>query len=138
MKCKKLSFLLFCTFILIATCTQLILAQNVQNDEKEVSADFFSETVIQTDNSFVTNQETTLKAENVPQLIGYNEAINMGHTQRLYEKESINSAVFKNKDGTESLYYYDYPIKYIDDNGSIQDVKLDIIEVESNPRHVYN
>lgn len=133
MKCKKLSFLLFCTFILIATCTQLILAQNVQNDEKEVSADFFSETVIQTDNSFVTNQETTLKAENVPQLIGYNEAINMGHTQRLYEKESINSAVFKNKDGTESLYYYDYPIKYIDDNGSIQDVKLDIIEVESNP-----
>ncbi len=47
-------------------------------------------------------------------------------TARLKDKEEdLNTFVFQNADGTETMITYDYPVKYVDD-GHIKDVTLDL------------
>ena len=50
------------------------------------------------------------------------------HLIRLPEEERINSHVYLNRDGTKTMYVYDHPVQYRDDQGKIQDISLDIAD----------
>ncbi len=70
----------------------------------------------------------TLDPATVPEIVGYENAVSRTHIRRLYEEEGnqLNKLVFLNADGTQTAYIYDYPVKFIDADGDIKDVTLDI------------
>ena len=49
-----------------------------------------------------------------------------GHISRCPELETLSSYVFKNADGTRTVYYMDHPVKYLDSNGTVNDINLTI------------
>lgn len=71
-----------------------------------------------------------LEKETVPEIIGYDYAVSKAHVQRLYEEEGddLNRVVFLNADGTQTAYIFDFPVKYIDERGTIKDITLDIAD----------
>lgn len=65
----------------------------------------------------------------VPDAVGMETALSRVHIERLYEEETgLNDAVFLNPDGSKTMYMFDYPIKYIDDDGKIRDITLEIAD----------
>ena len=65
----------------------------------------------------------------VPDAVGMETALSRVHIERLYEEETgLNDAVFLNPDGSKTLYMFDYPIKYIDENGKVRDITLEIAD----------
>ncbi|MBE6947797.1 MAG: DNRLRE domain-containing protein [Ruminococcaceae bacterium] len=76
----------------------------------------------------------TLDASTVPAIINYEEAVANNHIARLYEDEGtdLNKVIFLNIDGTKTMYTFDFPVKYVDDNGIIQDIRLDIVDSAVN------
>lgn len=78
--------------------------------------------------SKLQKEECSLTELDIPSVMSLEEAKAKGHVKRLREIEPDDfSVVFLNRDGTESLYYYDEPVKYKDLNGNILDKRLDII-----------
>lgn len=71
-----------------------------------------------------------LDRETVPEIIGYDYAVSKTHVQRLYQEENddLNRVVFLNADGTQTAYIFDFPVKYIDEKGTIKDITLDIAD----------
>lgn len=66
----------------------------------------------------------------VPDAVGYDVAVSRGHVQRLYSEEgnSLNTVVFLNADGTKTLYSFDFPVKYVEADGDIADISLEIAD----------
>lgn len=66
----------------------------------------------------------------VPEIIGYETAVAKNHVGRLYEDEGtdLNKIVFLNVDGSKTMYLFDFPVKYVDETGSIQDIRLEIAD----------
>ncbi len=64
----------------------------------------------------------------IPDAIGIDLAHERSHIRRLYEAEgdSLDTIFFENTDGTVTQYIFDYPVKYVTDDGVIEDVKLSI------------
>ena len=83
-----------------------------------------------------SDEKQELDSETVPKAVGYEEARKKGHTQRMYNEEgtNLNTVVFMNDDGSRTEYLFDYPVKYVDDEGKIEDVSLNI--VDSNEENV--
>ena len=71
-----------------------------------------------------------LDRETVPEIIGYDYAVSKAHVQRLYDAEDddLNRIVFLNADGTQTAYIFNFPVKYIDERGTIKDITLDIAD----------
>lgn len=71
-----------------------------------------------------------LDESTVPEIIGYEEAVRKNHVRRLYEDEGeeLNKVVFLNVDGSKTMYTFDFPVKYIDDDGNIRDITLEIAD----------
>lgn len=64
------------------------------------------------------------------------------HTERLEEKEKdLNTIVYLNSDGSETAYIFKEPIKYIDDEGNVQDksnkLSEDVNEEEFADEYAY-
>lgn len=70
----------------------------------------------------------------VPAAIDYNEAVEKNHIARCYEDEGtdLNKIIFLNIDGTKTMYTFDFPVKYVDGNGNIQDIRLEIADSAVN------
>lgn len=70
----------------------------------------------------------------VPAAIDYNEAVEKNHIARCYEDEGtdLNKIIFLNIDGTKTMYTFDFPVKYVDGNGNIQDIRLEIADSTVN------
>lgn len=75
-----------------------------------------------------------LDASIVPAAIDYNEAVEKNHIARCYEDEGtdLNRIIFLNIDGTKTMYTFDFPVKYVDGNGNIQDIRLEIADSTVN------
>lgn len=60
-----------------------------------------------------------------------------GHRERYFEgEESMNEIRLLNEDGTVSAYMFDYPVKYVDDDGSIKD-KSNKLHVSKRNNYLY-
>ncbi len=71
-----------------------------------------------------------LKEEDVPEAVGYEAAVWNNHIERMYDEEGkdLNRVIFKNADGSRTQYLFDYPVKYVDEKGKIQDSSFEIVE----------
>ena len=68
-----------------------------------------------------------LDLSTVPDIVGEQKAKSAGHVHRLYsEEKDLNSVVFANTDGTRTAYYFDHPVKYLDSDGNVKDISLEI------------
>lgn len=59
-----------------------------------------------------------------------NEEVKRTPVRRLYEEEGddLNKTVWLNDDGTRTMTVYDYPVKFVNADGQIQDISLDVAE----------
>ncbi len=59
----------------------------------------------------------------IPEVIPTESIIEYGHIGRDFEKEEkLNEVLLTNGDGTSTLYYFGYPVKYVDEaDGVIKD-----------------
>lgn len=63
----------------------------------------------------------------LPDIVDSAEAIENGYVGRVEsEEKDLNTFVFANGDGTNTMRVYGHPVKYIADDGSIRDIALDI------------
>ena len=77
-------------------------------------------------------QSAKLDDEDTPEIVGQDNIEEKGHVNRLWEQEEdLNSIVFQNRDGTKTMYYYNYPVKYKDANGKIKDKSNKISQTSS-------
>ena len=77
-------------------------------------------------------QSAKLNDEDTPEIVGQDNIEEKGHVNRLWEQEEdLNSIVFQNRDGTKTMYYYNYPVKYKDANGKIKDKSNKISQTSS-------
>ena len=54
---------------------------------------------------------STLQESEVPEIVGYEEAVNSGYVNRLFEEESdLYSLLFGNLDGSKTKIVYDFPV----------------------------
>lgn len=67
--------------------------------------------------NITTEQNIELKEADIPAALSLSQVQERGHTKRLHSKEDLNTAVFQNQDGTETLYMFDENIKYRDKTG---------------------
>lgn len=73
------------------------------------------------------DKTTILSEELTPDAVSYDDVIKKGHCGRAYDLEqNLNTVAFTNIDGTESLYLFSYPVKYVDENNEIKDKSLRI------------
>ncbi len=60
-----------------------------------------------------------------------------GYCERLYDEEpNLNTIVFKNVYNSNSFYYFNYPVKYYDDNGVVHDKTSLLVDDESSESFV--
>ncbi len=79
------------------------------------------------DNSLTTEELVILPISDIPEVISYEDAIERGHVERLKSEETdMHSVIFRNSDGTKSLYMFASPVKYTASNGSVKDKSTDI------------
>ena len=66
-------------------------------------------------------------ALDLPDIVDSAEAIENGYIGRVEaEEKDLNTFVFANGDGTNTMKVYSHPVKYIANDGSVRDISLDI------------
>ncbi|MDL2287425.1 RICIN domain-containing protein [Eubacteriales bacterium OttesenSCG-928-G02] len=82
-----------------------------------------------TDLSDKAADRKTLLRESIPQALSYIDIENTKHIERLYEQETDLSTVkFLNDDGTVAVYYFNEPVKYIDESGKTKDKNISLAD----------
>lgn len=78
--------------------------------------------------------------ETVPAAVGLEIARERTHVRRLYEDEgeNLNQVVFQNADGTKTLYFFDYPVKYVNGAGKTSDISLEIVKDDTKQGYFKN
>lgn len=62
----------------------------------------------------VVSKKEEISLSNVPQIVGYEKAVQNKHKYRLREEEAnLYTVVFENEDGTKTMYNYGHPVKYV-------------------------
>lgn len=70
--------------------------------------------------------------EQIPEVIDDDIIDANKNVRRLYDQETdLNSVLFINSDGSKTLYSFEYPIKYVDATGSIQDKSNELFPIGS-------
>ncbi len=124
---KKLISIVLTLCILFGILPFSVFAKPVDNTTAISNKEMNSIEKIMAGVSSVEEEYGTLDADTVPEIVGYENAVAKNHIKRLYsEEDELNEIVFLNADGTQTSYVYDYPVKYVDDNGEAKDITLDI------------
>lgn len=82
-----------------------------------------------------TTEKTTFPEKtntDIPDIIEAEEITTYGYISRDKEAETdLNTLVFKNKDGTNTMRMFSHPVKYVDEKGTVEDITLDITRSSS-------
>lgn len=61
------------------------------------------------------------------------------HVNRLWEQEDdLNTIIFQNRDGTKTMYWFDQPVKYVDENGEVKDKNNELTELGNDYTNAEN
>lgn len=83
------------------------------------------------DLSLVELSDKELDDYEIPEVISVNDIKEKEHANRLFAQETDDySIVFQNKDGSKTMYYFDEPIKYTDENGTVCDKSTKLSEAD--------
>lgn len=70
-----------------------------------------------------------LSADDIPEGMSVQMVSEKGHVKRLREQEDdLQTVIFQNRSGHKTAYYYNRPVKYVDENGDVKDKSTDISE----------
>lgn len=73
-----------------------------------------------------------LSDQDVPECVGTAQAEEKDHVKRLYKQETdLHTVIFQNRDGSKTMYYYNIPVKYVDEKGVVRD-KSNALEVPAS------
>lgn len=80
----------------------------------------------------LVEKQIVMLENEVPEAIDYKIAKEKGHCERLYlEEPNLNTMIFKNTDNSNSFYYFNYPVKYYDEQGIVRDKTSLLIDEKS-------
>ncbi len=83
-------------------------------------------------------QKCSLKKEEVPCIMDYENTVEKGHISREKSRENgLDEVVFKNKDGSYTMYIYDQNVKFVDKDGEIKDIDTGIEIISKNKQKGY-
>lgn len=97
--------------------------------------------VLATQDEQVENTETTQPTQDTlseeiqePQFVNPDLFVQSDHAERLHADEGndLNKLVFRNQDGSKTMYLYDHPVKYRDELGQTHDISLEIVDTEDS------
>ncbi len=74
------------------------------------------------------NETAYISEAECPELISSREIETHGHISRLKGQEDLNSIVMQNRDGTMTTYIFAENVKYVDENGKVQDKKTTLTD----------
>ncbi len=61
------------------------------------------------------------------------------HVNRLWAQEDdLNTIIFQNRDGTKTMYWFDQPVKYVDENGEVKDKNNELTELGNDYTNAEN
>ena len=132
---KKTAFRLISLLLLFGICTSLVptsvfavVGEWLGNENTPTLVDFIAGTATAEDIYGALDKST------VPAAIDYEEAVAKNHIARLYEDEGTDlyKVIFLNIDGSKTMYTFDFPVKYVDESGNIQDIRLEIADDPAN------
>ena len=67
----------------------------------------------------------------IPEVISAKDIKKNRHANRLFAQETDDySIVYQNKDGSKTMYYFDEPVKYTDENGTVCDKSTKLSEAD--------
>lgn len=72
--------------------------------------------------------EPILTESQLPAYINYSGAVTAKHVERLESEEELDTLVFRNQNGTYTTYLFDLPIKYVAEDGSIQEKDISLVQ----------
>lgn len=128
---KKTICIVMMVCVLLSLTTGITNVSAISSDDKNITKGRIVENNEVEAISSIKGEDKKLNVQTVPEIIGEKIATERKHVERLYDKEdSLYNVVFENIDGTETLYMFDYPVKYVAETGEIKDVTLDIKEDE--------
>lgn len=82
---------------------------------------------------YASEEPEVLEDSELAEALIENGVTDTNHVERLEIKEpDLNTIIYANYDGTETAYIFDEEVKYIDDNGEIQDKSNEITEIDSD------
>ena len=85
------------------------------------------------DLSLVELSDKELDDYEIPEVISVKDIKEKEHANRLFAQETDDySIVFQNKDGSKTMYYFDEPIKYTDENGTVCDKSTKLSEADKD------
>ena len=85
-------------------------------------------------------QDRVVPEEDVPEIIGIQTALASKHANRVREQErDLNTVIYQNQDGTNTMYYFPNPVKYVDETGTINDKsnRIDVVSSTSLEKTPY-
>ncbi|HBL83301.1 MAG: hypothetical protein A2Y17_10205 [Clostridiales bacterium GWF2_38_85] len=85
-------------------------------------------------NAGIAKENTELLSkQNLHDVVEYENAVEKEHVKRLYDEEQdLNTLIYQNADGTNTMYLYSYPVKYINESGAVRDKSLKIEETDES------
>ena len=112
--------------------------ENNNNDLEQIN------TLIQEEeNVLITEKQEEFYKEKidpleVPEIIDYQEAVTLGHKERLrISEDSLYSVVFRNEDGTNTQYTFTQPVKYETSDGKVKDKRLSLKNTSLNDKDAF-
>ena len=80
--------------------------------------------------SVLETESLGLDEKSVPEIVGFETARDRGHVLRLRDEEQghLNKLIFLSEDGSRTMYLYDHPVKYVDEQGMVKDISLEIAD----------
>jgi uncharacterized protein (TIGR03034 family) len=78
----------------------------------------------------IDNVTQTLDNEDSPEYVDAEQFEEAGHVQRLYDEEELDTYVYLNEDGSKSVYYMDQDVKFIDEQGNVQEKDTALVRKE--------
>lgn len=130
---KKLLSLLL---VFVIVCTSLVGYSSVlaetQANENQVSNIMSNSTTSSLSHGKNDNisleEDTNVKIEGLklPDIVKGDLSSSEYIARAKSKEKDLNTFVFKNKDGSQTMKVYSYPVKYIDEQGQVQDISTDI------------
>ena len=107
--------------------TETLTNGNLSMANSQIESETLSDSTI-VDSNIAANETAAVGSEKIllPDIV--KEDINASQfIGRSPAKETnLNTFVFKNQDGTQTMKVYSHPVKYIDEKGKVQDISTDI------------
>ncbi len=120
---------ILCLLLLLPSFSLWAVAQDAQNTENEISRQALesAEALDLQRAELVSDLDEESLIFNYVDRASFIEA---GHVERVYEDEEPNTYVFKNADGSKTVYFLDEDVKYVNAGGEATEKKLDLVALD--------